>query len=117
MVKVTVTEALALAVPLMVSVSAPLMMSSVAMLGLITKAVGGAKLLSMVMLRATGLEVTPPTVWLTLTDTLPAPKVATSAVVKEAVLQLVPLTVAALVMRPPVLKLVSTTRRRSSASR
>lgn len=72
-------------------------------------AVLGAKLLSMVMLRTSGLEVTPPTVWRTLTATLPAPKVAMSAEVKEVADQAVPLTVAVLLTLAPVLVLVNCT--------
>ena len=82
LVKVTLTVAPLVAVPLMAgSDSVPSRISSPAMV-LMTTDVLGAKEVSMVMLRTVGLETTPPTVWRTLTAMLPMPKVAISAVVK-----------------------------------
>ena len=85
LVRVTVTVAPLVAVPLMVGVSLPPMMLSVAKVLAMSRAVAGAKLVSMLMLRLPALEVTPETICLAVTTTLPVlPKAAMSAAVRAS---------------------------------
>jgi hypothetical protein len=70
--------------------------------------VAGVKLLSTLMLRPPVGEVTPDKVCLAATVTLPTPKAAISAVVKEAAVQVAPVVVAVLLAVAPALLLNNT---------
>jgi hypothetical protein len=108
LVRATVTVAPSVAVPLMVGVSEPLMMSSVAILALMVMGVAGVKLLSTLMSRLTMGELTPARVCRAVTVTVPTPKIAMSAVIKEAAVQVAPVVVAVLLTVAPALLLNNT---------
>ncbi len=108
--RVALTMAPGVAVPLRVGVSMALMMSSVAMpVLMITSALGKNELSIVTEVAALAEELKPPSVCLAVTLMLPLPpKVATSAEVSVDVSQLVPLTVAVLVTVTPLLPVKNT---------